>query len=97
MGTLSNDPGVLALYGSFYKLLASIGVAINFNLDAKNDSYLTLFLTYWVLISGSLVIMLPLIYKRVTNGEDMDSIVVDDIEMPTGVSIPTERKVDTET
>jgi len=93
MGTLSNDPMVLALYGSFYKLLASVGVAVNFNLDARKYPYETLFLTYWILLGASLLIMLPLVYKRITNGmesESMDGIAGGGVESTMGIGVDRE-------
>ncbi|KAJ5606657.1 hypothetical protein N7510_009438 [Penicillium lagena] len=65
MGTLSNDPLVLSIYSAFYKVFGAMGAAIVFNLDVRETSYQAMFGSYWGLLSGSLVLVLALIYKRV--------------------------------
>ena len=67
MGTLSNDPLVLSMYGAFYKVFGAAGSAIVAALDEQKKSYVTMFGSYWGLTAGSLVILLPLVLKRVTN------------------------------
>ncbi len=67
MGTLSNDPLVLSMYGAFCKVFGAIGNAIVASLDADKVSYVTMFGSYWGLTAGSLLIMLPLVLKRVSN------------------------------
>lgn len=65
MGSLSNDPLVLSIYSAFYKVFGAAGAAIVFNLDNRGVSYQAMFGSYWGLISGSMLVVLPLIYKRV--------------------------------
>jgi hypothetical protein len=65
MGALSNDPLVLSIYSAFYKVFGAMGAAIVFNLDVRETSYQAMFGSYWGLLSGSLVLVLVLIYKRV--------------------------------
>lgn len=67
MGTLSNDPLVLSMYGAFYKVFGATGNAIVSALDADKKSFVSMFASYWGLTSGSLLILLPLVLKRVTN------------------------------
>jgi hypothetical protein len=67
MGTLSNDPLVLSMYGAFYKVFGAAGSAIVAALDAQKKSYVSMYASYWALTAGSLLIMLPLVLKRVTN------------------------------
>ncbi|KAK5229295.1 hypothetical protein LTR47_007897 [Exophiala xenobiotica] len=67
MGTLSNDPLVLSMYGAFYKVFGAAGSAIVASLDEQKKSYITMFGSYWGLTAGSLLVLLPLVLKRVTN------------------------------
>ncbi len=67
MGTLSNDPLVLSMYGAFYKVFGAAGSAIVASLDEDKKSYVTMFGSYWGLTAGSLLVLLPLVLKRVTN------------------------------
>ncbi|KAH8901532.1 MFS general substrate transporter [Thozetella sp. PMI_491] len=73
MGTLSNDPLILSMYGAFYKVFGAVGSAIVASLDAQKKSYVDMFGSYWGLTAGAMIIMLPLVLKRVTN----TSIVVE--------------------
>ena len=67
MGTLSNDPLVLSMYGAFFKVFGAIGNAIVASLDADKKPYVTMFASYWGLTAGSLLVLLPLVLLRVTN------------------------------
>ncbi|KIX01102.1 uncharacterized protein Z518_10168 [Rhinocladiella mackenziei CBS 650.93] len=67
MGTLSNDPLVLSMYGAFYKVFGAMGQAIVSSLDESKKPYTTMFGSYWGLTAGSLLVLLPLVLKRVTN------------------------------
>lgn len=67
MGTLSNDPLVLSMYGAFYKVFGAAGSAIVASLDYRRTSYVAMFGSYWGLTAGSLIVLLPLVVKRVTN------------------------------
>ena len=67
MGTLSNDPLVLSIYSAFYKVFGAAGAAIVFNLDAREIPYAAMFGSYWGLISGSMLLVLVIIVRRVTN------------------------------
>jgi hypothetical protein len=67
MGTLSNEPLVLSMYGAFYKVFGAAGSAIVASLDENKKPYTTMFGSYWGLTAGSLLVLLPLVLKRVTN------------------------------
>lgn len=73
MGTLSNDPLVLSIYSAFYKVFGAMGAAIVFSLDVRETSYQAMFGSYWGLLSGSLVLVLVLIYKRVEDTLSLES------------------------
>ncbi|MCJ1304818.1 hypothetical protein MMC08_007631 [Hypocenomyce scalaris] len=70
MGTLSNDPLVLSIYSAFYKVFGAAGAAIVFNLDAREIPYSAMFGSYWGLISGSMLLVLVIIARRVTNNTE---------------------------
>lgn len=65
LGALSNDPLVLSIYSSFYKVFSAMGAAIVFNLDVRGISYQAMFGSYWGLLAGSMLLVLILIYLRV--------------------------------
>lgn len=65
MGALSNDPLVLSIYSAFYKVFGAMGAAIVFSLDVHDISYQAMFGSYWGLLTGSMLVLLALIYKRV--------------------------------
>ncbi|EME85649.1 uncharacterized protein MYCFIDRAFT_41313 [Pseudocercospora fijiensis CIRAD86] len=65
MGALSNDPVVLSIYSSFYKVFGATGCAIVFSMDNHNTSYNAMFGSYWGLLSGSMLLVLYLIHKRI--------------------------------
>jgi hypothetical protein len=67
MGTLSNDPLVLSMYGAFYKVFGAAGSAIVASMDKNKKPFTTMFGSYWGLSAGALVVLLPLVIKRVTN------------------------------
>lgn len=67
IGSLSNDPLVLSIYSAFYKVFGAAGAAIVFSLDNKKTPYQDMFGSYWGLISGSMVLVLFIIVKRVSD------------------------------
>ncbi|KAJ5707675.1 hypothetical protein N7488_007476 [Penicillium malachiteum] len=74
MGALSNDPLVLSIYSSFYKVFGAMGAAIVFSLDVRGISYQAMFGSYWGLLAGSMVFVLVLIYKRVEDTLEVGGI-----------------------
>lgn len=79
-GSLSNDPVVLSIYAAFYKVFGAAGAAIVFNLDVREVSYQAMFGSYWGLLSGSMLFILVLIYKRV---QDNTAQTITAVEGPT--------------
>lgn len=67
LGSLSNNPKKVALYGSFYKGIQSAFAAIVWRLDALEHSYMALFGSSWGLVHGSLIIAAPLILFKITD------------------------------
>lgn len=67
LGTFSNNPKKVALYASFYKSLQSAFAAIVWRLDAMLVSYMSLFLSSWALIQGTMLIAAPLIFFHITD------------------------------
>ncbi|KAF7194445.1 UNC93-like protein [Pseudocercospora fuligena] len=65
MGALSNDPVVLSIYSSFYKVFGATGCAIVFSLDNHGTPHSAMFGSYWGLLSGSMLLVLYLIHKRI--------------------------------
>lgn len=87
LGTLSNNPKKVALYGSFYKSLQSAFAAIAWRLDATEHSFMVGFASSWGLIQGSLLLAAPLILFKITETTVADE---DDISEITASSDHTE-------
>lgn len=64
IGSFSNDPLSLSLYGSFHKAFSAAGAAIVSNLGNRKTSYTAMFASYWALSSGSLTTLLPIVLLR---------------------------------
>jgi hypothetical protein len=71
MGALSNSSRKLALYAGFYNGIQSAGAAVMWRLDALKIPYLNIIVSNWALLSGSLLIALPLIWFKI---EDQSSL-----------------------
>ena len=65
MGALSNNSRKLANFAGFYKGIQSAGAAIIWRLDSVNVPVMNLFASCWVLLAGSLVFALPLIFFKI--------------------------------
>ena len=65
MGSLSNDPTVLSIYSAFYKVFGAMGAAIVFSMDNHHVSFQAMFGSYWGLLTGSMLLVLVLIFMRV--------------------------------
>lgn len=72
MGAMSNDPAKLAHFSGFYKSIQSAGAAGAWRLDAQKASYMTIFISTWVLLAGGLAFALPMIYLRVKDTTDAE-------------------------
>lgn len=79
LGTLSNNPRKVALYASFYKSLQSAFAAIVWRLDSMGKSYMSLFISSWGLVHGSLLIAAPLILFMITERTDAENDGIDEI------------------
>lgn len=73
MGALSNSSRKLALYAGFYKGIQSAGAAVFWRLDAQGIAYMSGFASTWALLSGSLVISLPLVLFKIQDHSDLES------------------------
>ncbi|KDQ24969.1 hypothetical protein PLEOSDRAFT_1078907 [Pleurotus ostreatus PC15] len=67
MGALSNDPGKLAYVTGFYKSLQSAGAAGVWRADGVKRPFMEIFISTWVLLVVGLMLLLPMIYLRVTD------------------------------
>ncbi|KXT12607.1 hypothetical protein AC579_367 [Pseudocercospora musae] len=76
MGALSNDPVVLSIYSSFYKVFGATGCAIVFSLDNHGTSYSAMFGSYWGLLSGSMLLVLYLIHKRIGDTSEEQDVTL---------------------
>lgn len=65
MGSLTNNGRKLANFAGFYKGIQSAGGAITWALDEDGIEYMTMFASNWALLSGSLLIALPVILWKV--------------------------------
>ncbi|KAF7424751.1 hypothetical protein PC9H_010062 [Pleurotus ostreatus] len=67
MGALSNDPAKLAYVTGFYKSLQSAGAAGVWRADGVKRPFMEIFISTWVLLVVGLMLLLPMIYLRVTD------------------------------
>lgn len=65
MGSLTNNGRKLANFAGFYKGIQSAGAAITWSLDDKGISYMNMFASNWGLLTGSLLVALPVILWKV--------------------------------
>ncbi|KAL0639889.1 hypothetical protein Q9L58_000980 [Maublancomyces gigas] len=78
MGALSNEPRKLAYFAGYYKGIQSAGAAVVWHLDARKDSYYTLFGTSWGLCVFGMLCAIPVIWYRVHDTE----LTVEDFVTP---------------
>lgn len=67
IGALSNDLSKLAFLAGFYKSLQSAGGATGFAMDSGSVAYMTILAVTWAVCAVAMVIVLPVLYFRVTN------------------------------
>jgi hypothetical protein len=72
LGALTNNGRKLANFAGFYKGIQSAGAAIIWRLDALKKPFMGLFISGWVLLSGSLILALPLILFKITEHTDIE-------------------------
>lgn len=65
MGAISNNSRKLANFAGFYKGIQSAGAAIIWRMDGRRVPYMSLFISCWVLLAGSLVITLPVMLLKI--------------------------------
>ena len=67
MGAMSNNSRKLANLAGFYKGLQSAGAAIIASIDRRGVPYMNEFASCWGLLAGSLIIALPVMFKRIND------------------------------
>ena len=65
MGAITNNSRKLANFAGFYKGIQSAGAAIIWRMDGRKVPYMSLFISCWVLLAGSLVIALPVMLLKI--------------------------------
>ncbi|KAH7923507.1 hypothetical protein BV22DRAFT_577295 [Leucogyrophana mollusca] len=65
IGAMSNDINKLAIFSGFYHSIQTAGTAGAWRMDAIGMPYMTILLSAWGLLVGSLVLAFPMIYLRV--------------------------------
>jgi hypothetical protein len=67
MGAITNNSRKLANFAGFYKGIQSAGAAIIWRLDGLQNPppYMNLFTSCWILLAGSLVMALPVIFLKI--------------------------------
>ncbi|KAJ1918916.1 hypothetical protein IWQ60_007380 [Tieghemiomyces parasiticus] len=63
MGTLTNDSTQLSRYAGYYKGVQSAGGAVAWRIDAVGTSFLAQFIVNWALLTASIPLMAPVVYK----------------------------------
>lgn len=71
MGAMSNDPGKLAHFAGLYKSIQSAGAAGVWAMDGAKYSYMSIFLSTWILLVAGLALALPMLYWRVKNHTEL--------------------------
>jgi len=69
---LTNNGRKLANFAGFYKGIQSAGSAIIWRLDGLKRPFMGLFISCWVLLAGSLIISLPLIFFKIEDTSDLE-------------------------
>lgn len=62
---MTNNSRRLANFVGFYKGIQSVGAAVVFRVDAVKTPFMSEFISCWVLLGGSLVCALPVIWFRI--------------------------------
>jgi len=65
MGALSNNSRRVANYVGFYKGIQSAGAAVMWSLDSHKLSFMSEFISNWVLLAGSLLLAAPVIFFKI--------------------------------
>lgn len=67
IGAFSNDMSKLAFLAGFYKSIQSAGGATGFAMDGGSVAYMTILAVTWAVCAAGMIIVLPVLYWRVTN------------------------------
>ncbi|KAJ4231196.1 hypothetical protein NW757_013930 [Fusarium falciforme] len=73
MGALTNSSSRLAYFAGMYKGLQSAGAAVMYRLDSLEKPYMALFISNWVLLPVSLILVFPVAYYMVHEHSDVES------------------------
>jgi hypothetical protein len=65
MGSLTNNGRKLANFAGFYKGIQSAGGAITWRIDDLGIPYMNYFASCWGLMTGSLLVALPVILMKI--------------------------------
>ncbi|KAJ5168697.1 UNC93-like protein [Penicillium canariense] len=82
MGALGNSGRRLANLAGFYKGLQSAGAAVMWSLDSKKTPFMNELASNWGILSGSLIIALPIVFMRIK-----DTVPLEDDLVGTGETI----------
>jgi len=74
LGAMSNDLAKLAVFTGFYKGLQSAGAAGAWHADAVSASYMSIFISTWVLCAAGIIFALPMIHYRIKDHTDQDDL-----------------------
>ncbi|CEH13188.1 Uncharacterized conserved protein [Ceraceosorus bombacis] len=88
MGAYSNKMAVLASLAGFYKGVQSAGAAAGFGMDSAATGLMTTLATTWGLCAGALLIMLPVLFYRITNHTTDEEEEREQINEETGANLP---------
>ena len=72
MGSLTNNSRKLANFAGFYKGIQSAGAAIIWQMDKQRIPFMNMFASCWALLSGSLLIALPVILWKVRDSVPLE-------------------------
>ncbi|EME46877.1 hypothetical protein DOTSEDRAFT_125524 [Dothistroma septosporum NZE10] len=65
MGALTNNGRKLANFAGFYKGIQSAGGGISWRLDTLKVPYMSMFLSNWILLAGSLIVAAPVMLWKI--------------------------------
>lgn len=83
MGSLSNNSARLSHYSGWYKSLQSAGAAVVWRLDGIKISYVSMYLSTWVILVGSILCTTWVAWTKVTE-HSRDEVVLVAIEGSVG-------------
>lgn len=76
MGAMSNDPAKLAHFTGLYKSVQSAGAVGAWASDSARNSYMSIFLSTWILLVLGLVLALPMMHWRIKDNTDLEDEVL---------------------